>query len=280
MKIATIRRTNATATVVVDSPTTGRLIPGISSVQELLQSPTWRTIAESASQLIHFAPQDLAPVIPRPEKIICVGLNYAQHIREMGRELPEVPTLFIKFADALTGPFDTVTIPESAAACLDAEAELAVIIGSTAHRVSAEEAHSHIAGYALMNDYTQRDWQRRTLQFHQGKSYFRSSGFGPWMTTADAFDPTRAHRLTCHWDQELFQEGSTDDLIFSCAELVSFCSQIYPLNPGDVIATGTPHGVGFAREPQRFIRSGQTVRIAIEGLGEIANRTVIVPDTQ
>ena len=208
---------------------------------------------------------------PHPEKIICVGLNYAKHIREMNREFPEHPTLFIKFADALTGPYDDIYIPEFGTQKLDYEGELAVVIGKRAHRVTQDEALDHVAGYAIMNDYTLRDIQRQTTQFHAGKSFYRTAGFGPWLTTSDEWSPGNHARVRTSLDGVLKQDDDTDDLIFSVAKLIEFCSSLYPLNPGDVIVTGTPEGVGFARG--EFIQDGQTVRIEIDGLGHIENTT-------
>ena len=181
--------------------------------------------------------------------------------------------MFIKFADALTGPYDDVFIPEYGTQKLDYEGELAVIIGERAHRVSRDEALDFVAGYAIMNDYTLRDFQRQTSQFHAGKSFYRTAGFGPWLTTADEWSPGSGAVLTTTVGGEERQRDNTDDLIFSVAELIEFCSQLYPLNPGDVIVTGTPEGVGFARTPQQFIEDGQNVTISIEGLGHISNTT-------
>ena len=165
-------------------------------------------------------------------------------------------------------------MPADKATQLDFEGELAVIIGDYANEVSAAEAKDYIAGYAVFNDYTLRDAQRRTPQWHQGKSFRASSGFGPWVTTPDDFDFSTAS-LRTYLDDELMQEAPLADQVFPPAELISFISQIYPLRPGDVIATGTPDGVGFARTPQRFIRDGETVTITIDGLGTIANTTRI-----
>lgn len=267
MKLATLRTATGYRTIEVTGANKGRVLAETDAGTFL------RDGLVGQGEEITFDPKDLAPVIPRPGKIICVGLNYARHILEMGRELPEFPTLFIKFPEALTGPYDDVHVRESDAGALDAEAELAVVIGKRAHRVSVEEATDHILGYSIINDYTQRDWQTRTLQFHQGKSYYRSAGFGPWIVTADEWQP--GPRITATWGEEVFQDGTTDDLIFDCPTLVSFISQIYPLEPGDVIATGTPDGVGHARTPKRYIRDGETVTVAIEGIGAIANTTYI-----
>ncbi|MGO3730038.1 fumarylacetoacetate hydrolase family protein [Corynebacterium casei] len=279
MKLATVKTAFGTTAVRLEGEATSlmssTMLTGIEldfdDVGALLRSGDWSKAAELSGEPMVFATEDLAPVVPQPEKIICVGLNYAKHIREMNREFPEHPTLFIKFADALTGPYDDVFIPEYGTAKLDYEGELAVVIGKRAHRVAEDEALDFVAGYAIMNDYTLRDIQRQTSQFHAGKSFYRTAGFGPWLTTADEWSPGNHARVRTTLDGEVKQDDDTDDLIFSVAKLIEFCSSLYPLNPGDVIVTGTPEGVGFARD--EFIQDGQTVRIEIEGLGHIENTT-------
>lgn len=273
MRLATIRSGQTTYTARIDSDGTAVPIDGYADLGELLQEDNWRDIAEQASgEAVAFDKADLAPVVPHPKKIVCVGLNYANHIKEMGRVLPGVPTLFVKFPDALTGPFDDVRVPEYANSSLDWEGELAVIISRRARRVKAVDAGDHIAGYAVMNDYTVRDYQYRTLQWHQGKSFEKTAGFGPWMTTKDSF--TFGGELTTYLDNEKVQSTPTDDLVFSPEELIEYISHIYPLDPGDVIVTGTPGGVGHARDPKRYIGDGGTVKVEIDGLGHIANTTV------
>ncbi|WP_080792083.1 fumarylacetoacetate hydrolase family protein [Corynebacterium pacaense] len=273
MRLATIRTAGTTTAARVEGENTAVPITGYRSVSELLLDPEWRRVAEDAdSTPLTFSPTDLDAALPSPRKVICVGLNYANHIREMGRELPGVPTLFIKFPDALTGPFDDVVVPEWARSALDWEGEMAVVIGKRARRVREAEAADYIAGYAVINDYTARDYQYATLQWHQGKSLERTAGFGPWLTTADSFQPGGG--LRTHLEGELMQSTPTDDLVFPPEKLIEYISHIYPLDPGDVIATGTPGGVGHARNPKRYIRDGEVVRIEIEGLGHIANRTV------
>lgn len=245
-------------------------IPGFRDLKELLQQSNWREIAnQTEGDEVSVEPTDLAPVVPHPDKIICVGLNYANHIREMGRTLPEVPTLFIKFAEALTGPFDEVNIAPWAQQSMDWEGELAVIIGKDARRVSEEEAGEYIAGYSIINDCTNRDFQNRTLQWHQGKSLEKTAGCGPWLTTADSWTP--AGMLRTYLNDEEVQSTPTHDLVFRPEKLVEFISHLYPLRAGDIIATGTPGGVGHARTPQRYLTDGDSIRISIEGLGEIHN---------
>ena len=279
MRLATVKTAFGTTAVRIEGEATSlmnsTMLTGIEldfdDVGALLRSGDWAKAAELSGEPMVFATEDLAPVVPHPEKIICVGLNYAKHIREMNREFPEHPTLFIKFADALTGPYDDIYIPEFGTQKLDYEGELAVVIGKRAHRVTQDEALDHVAGYAIMNDYTLRDIQRQTTQFHAGKSFYRTAGFGPWLTTSDEWSPGNHARVRTSLDGVLKQDDDTDDLIFSVAKLIEFCSSLYPLNPGDVIVTGTPEGVGFARG--EFIQDGQTVRIEIDGLGHIENTT-------
>ncbi|MDK8679345.1 fumarylacetoacetate hydrolase family protein [Corynebacterium accolens] len=272
MKLATLRTAFGTSAIRIEGDNVGVELD-YEDVGALLRSEDWRKAAQLSGVPIVFDQHDLEAVVPTPGKIICVGLNYAKHIREMGREFPEHPTLFIKFADALTGPYDDVYIPEYATQKLDYEGELAVVIGERAHRVTRADALDYVAGYSIMNDYTLRDFQRQTSQFHAGKSFYRTAGFGPWLTTPDEWAPGGSARLTTTVNGEVRQQDNTDDLIFSIAELIGFCSQLYPLNPGDVIVTGTPEGVGFARDPQQFLQDGDTVAIDIEGLGHISNTT-------
>nr|WP_120492003.1 fumarylacetoacetate hydrolase family protein [Corynebacterium lactis] len=277
MKLATIRSNGTTFAARVEGTdegaTTAVRIEGFANVGELLQEANWRELAEAASgQATAFNKEDLDAVVPAPKKIVCVGLNYANHIKEMGRELPEFPTLFIKFPDALVGPYDDVVVPDYANSQLDWEGELAVVIGKRARRVSEADAEDYIAGYAVMNDYTMRDYQYRTLQWHQGKSFEKSAGFGPWLTTKEDFS-FGGELATYHGDEKV-QSTPTDDLVFTPAKLIEYISHIYPLDAGDVIVTGTPGGVGHARKPQRYIGDGDVVTVEIDGLGNVANKTV------
>lgn len=211
---------------------------------------------------LDFSLTDLAPVVPQPGKVFCVGLNFREHIAEMGHPIPDHPTLFNKFADALTGPYDEVTIPSVMAEKADYEGELAVIMGPG----------GTIAGYAIMNDFSQRDWQYRTQQWLQGKNLVRSSGFGPWMVTADELDPVAEGCMLRTWvNGELRQEHSLADLVFSPQELIDYIQTFIPLEAGDVIAMGTPAGVGHGMKPPRYIQDGDEVRVAIDGIGEIRN---------
>jgi acylpyruvate hydrolase len=271
MKLATVRIDGTTAAVRVDD-TTATVVDGYPDLSALLATVGWESLAQNASgRTIGLDGADYAPVVPHPGKIICVGLNYATHIREMGRDLPEYPTLFAKFGDALTGPHDDVVVPEYAAAQLDWEAELAFVIGKPAYQVSEADADDYIAGYSVINDYTMRDYQYRTLQWDQGKNFEKTSGFGPWLVT----DYTPGSRIETRLDGEVMQSATTDDLVFSPATLVEYISHIVTLNPGDVVITGTTGGVGHARKPARYIGDGQIVEVSIEGLGTVRNKTIV-----
>ncbi|MEJ5997850.1 fumarylacetoacetate hydrolase family protein [Corynebacterium sp. H130] len=264
MRLATLRTATGTQAVIIDGPTTARAIPGVADVGQLLLDDQWyATCLDVETEPFEFDPADLGPVIPRPGKIICVGLNYAKHIREMGHEQPAVPTLFIKFPEALIGPYDTSHVPAFASAKADFEGELAVVIGAPARNVT--DGASVIAGYSIINDFTMRDFQKQTQQWHQGKSFEHTAGFGPWLDTH--FEP--GPLLTTRVNGEVMQQDSTGDLIFTPADLIEFISRIYTLQPGDVIATGTPEGVGHARGS--YLQDGDIVSISIEGLGSIEN---------
>ncbi|SOD63330.1 acylpyruvate hydrolase [Streptomyces zhaozhouensis] len=214
---------------------------------------------------------ELAPVVPRPGKILCVGLNYRTHILEMGRELPGAPTVFTKYPEALVGPEDPVLLPPESQQ-VDWEGELAVIVGATVRRADPATAEAAIAGYAVLNDVTMRDWQYRTLQWLPGKSFEASTPFGPELVTPDEFSP--GPELVTAVDGEEVQRAATDDLVFGPAELIAHLSTVLTLRPGDVIATGTPGGVGHARKPARYLTPGQTLTTTVEGLGTLRNPTV------
>ncbi|QZS58013.1 fumarylacetoacetate hydrolase family protein [Rhodococcus opacus] len=274
MKLATLRRAGATVAVRVDSDTTATIIDGYPDLSALLADPDWKTFAQNASgATVDLDGADYAPVVPNPGKIICVGLNYANHIQEMGRDLPEYPTLFSKFKEALTGPYDDVIVPSYAAAQLDWEGELAFVVGRQAYQVPEADAEQYIAGYSVMNDYTMRDYQYRTLQWDQGKTFEKTSGFGPFLTTTDSY--TFGGTLETKLEGQVVQSTTTDDLVFTPARLVEYISHIVTLQPGDVVITGTPGGVGHARKPGLYIEDGQTVEVTIEGLGTVRNTTIV-----
>lgn len=278
MKLATLRLGGTTVAARIDDDNrTATVMPGFRDLSALLADPDWRAIAGSAhgasatAHTVDLAAADYAPVVPRPSKVICVGLNYATHIAEMNREKPEFPTLFAKFAESLTGAYDDVVIPAYAAEALDWEAELAVIIGTQARQVSEENAANYIAGYSVVNDYTMRDYQFRSIQWDQGKWFEKATGFGPVLDT----DYVPGTRIEARLDGELMQSATTDDLVFGPERLVHYISQIVTLQPGDVICTGTTGGVGHARTPARYIQDGQTIEVTVESIGSVRNKTII-----
>ncbi|MDF2991492.1 MAG: fumarylacetoacetate hydrolase [Microbacterium sp.] len=275
MRLATLRVPTGTVAVVVKGDEAIE-VEGTADVGSLLADPRWRERAVGADgrryPLGAIADDQWAPVVPRPGKIVCVGLNYRSHILEMGRDLPAHPTLFAKYPETLVGPYDPIRIPVHAADAVDWEAELAIIIGSRATEADTNAASAAIAGYSVLNDVTMRDYQNRTLQWLQGKTFDQTAPFGPVLVTADEFAP--GARISCAVNGETLQEGATDDLVFGPAALVSYISGIVTLNPGDVIASGTPGGVGHARTPARYLSVGDELETAIEGIGTLRNRVV------
>jgi acylpyruvate hydrolase len=270
MRLATIRTGNTTAAVRIDGGDAVEV--GAPDVGDLLRQPGWQARAAGADGPRHPVPGlDYAPLITRPDKIICVGLNYRSHILEMGRELPDHPTLFAKYSSSLVGANDDIVLPRVSSQ-VDWEAELAVVIGASARHVSTDEAESAIAGYSVLNDVSVRDYQSRTLQWLQGKTFERSTPLGPELVTTEELRGIPGFELACEVDGEQVQKANTSDLVFGPAELVAYMSDIFTLEPGDVIATGTPGGVGHARTPPRYLRGGEVVVTTIEHIGECRNR--------
>lgn len=212
----------------------------------------------------------LLPPIMNPGKIICVGLNYDDHRKETGRAVVDHPTLFTRFADTLVG-HDTAIVAPKNSDQLDYEGELAVIIGKTARHIAEESALDHVAGYACFNDGSVRDWQYQTSQFTPGKNFPRSGAFGPWMVTADEIPDPQALELTLRLNGAVMQQTTTDKMIFPVVRIIAYISAFTELAPGDVIATGTPAGVGSKRVPPVFLKPGDSVEVEISGIGTLRN---------
>ena len=276
MRLATIRRPDgSTAAARLDGD--ALVVLPYRDLVALLADPGWQDAAAAASgERIAVADADLAPAV-RPSKVICVGLNYRSHIEEMGRGFPDHPTLFIKFPETLTGPYDDLVIP-SMSAEVDWEVELGVVIGRVARRVSEAEAAGCIAGYTVVNDISMRDWQWRTTQWDQGKNFEASTPVGPYLVTGDEIGDAADLEVTCRVDGQTMQTGRTCDLLFKPAAIVSYASQFTTLRPGDLIATGTPGGVGAGRDPKVFLAPGQLLETAVEGIG--ACRNLMVEDKE
>ncbi|WP_223945261.1 fumarylacetoacetate hydrolase family protein [Arthrobacter sp. StoSoilB20] len=272
MKLATIRTNSGTRAAVVDR---GKLLPLVfKDVGAWLQagSPEWSGHVDGAP--VNPEEADFAPVVPTPGKIICVGLNYRDHILEMGRELPEYPTLFAKFADSLIGARDDIVLPPDSIS-VDWEGELAVIIGTTVSRADEAIARKAIAGFAVANDVSARDFQRRTPEWLQGKTFDQTTPLGPYLVTVDETGPEPDLDISCAVDGNTKQHSRTSELVFGPVALIRYISAITSLHPGDVILTGTPGGVGDGRNPKEFLEPGSVLETSINTLGATANRCVI-----
>jgi 2-keto-4-pentenoate hydratase/2-oxohepta-3-ene-1,7-dioic acid hydratase in catechol pathway len=216
----------------------------------------------------------LAPV-PRPSKVFAVGLNYADHIAEAGLQAPAVPTIFAKYANTIRGPFEAIQRPRVSTA-LDYEGELAIVIGVRCRHVPRERAREVIGGYMVLNDVSVRDWQKHTPQWTLGKSFDTHAPTGPWLTLPDGIDPSDLE-LRTFVNGELRQHSNTRELVHDAYDLIAYLSQACTLEPGDIIATGTPGGVGFLMDPPRYLEPGDEVRVQIAGLGALVNPVVDEP---
>ncbi|MGI9258856.1 MAG: fumarylacetoacetate hydrolase family protein [Gammaproteobacteria bacterium] len=210
------------------------------------------------------------PVVPNAQKILCVGINYMGHIKETGREPPEYPVLFTRFADSFTG-HDEALIRPTVSTDFDYEGELAIIMGRTARHVTRDQALDYVAGYTVCNEGSVRDYQFHTIQFTAGKNFYRSGSLGPWMVTAEPdVDPATFH-LQTRINGTVLQDSPVDDLCFDIGQLIEYCSIWTPLNPGDIIVTGTPGGVGRVRKPPIWMKPGDIVEVEISGVGLLRN---------
>ncbi|MBV9035157.1 MAG: fumarylacetoacetate hydrolase family protein [Acidobacteriaceae bacterium] len=214
----------------------------------------------------------LAP-IPKPRKLICVGLNYRDHATETGSEIPSVPTIFNKFATSVIAPGENIILPKVSKSP-DYEAEFAFIIGRGGRHIAAESWKEHVFGYTIVNDVSARDYQRATTQWLMGKTFDTFAPMGPWIVTADSIpDPHNLH-IRLEINGETLQDSNTRELIFKIPDLIAFLSSVFTLEPGDIVSTGTPAGVGVARKPPRFLQPGDDVVVKIPAIGELRNPVV------
>jgi 2-keto-4-pentenoate hydratase/2-oxohepta-3-ene-1,7-dioic acid hydratase in catechol pathway len=238
--------------------------------------PELRRLADLKPDLalrdVTFAP----PIPDAAAKLLCVGINYLPHIKEMGRERPEKPVLFVRFGDSIVGHGQALHKPRESEQ-FDYEGELAVVIGKRARRVSKERALDYVAGYACFNDGSIRDFQRHSAQFTPGKNFHASGSFGPWLVTPDEVPDPRKLTLTTRLNGAVMQQESVSELCFDVPQLIEYCSIWTQLEPGDVIVTGTPGGVGAGRKPPVWMKPGDNVEVEISGLGTLRN--AIVADT-
>jgi acylpyruvate hydrolase len=269
MRLATIRTAGGTRAARLEGEEL--VLLRAEDVGALLADPDRdRAANDETGESLPLGGAQFATLVSRPTKTLWVGLNYRDHLVETGTPLPTYPTLFSKFTEALIGANDDIVLP-SVSDEVDWEVELCVVIGRAARHVSPSEALSVIAGYTIANDISVRDYQLRTHNSTQGKTFEHTTPVGPFLVTGDEVDDALDLEVGCEVDGELVQQDRTSELVFGSCELVSYCSDIVTLKPGDLISTGTPGGVGFTRRPPRFLKPGQVVRTYIEGLGECRN---------
>lgn len=242
-------------------------------LKSVIAAGAWDEARDAAGDPVSIDVVRLEPVLPNPGKIICIGMNYLAHIREMGRTRPAYPTLFTRFSDSLVGHGQPIIRP-IASTRFDFEGELAVVIGRQARHVAADQALDYVAGYACFLDGTLRDYQRHTPQFIAGKNFRHSGAFGPWLVTTDEIPDPGVLTLETRLNGRIMQTGRIDDLCFDIGALIEYLSKIFQLEPGDVIATGTPGGVGAARDPRVWLRPGDVVEVDIDRVGVLRNEVV------
>lgn len=271
MRLATIRIDGDTTVARVDEGEM-TLLPH-RDVRDLLESgANWAARAGAAvGRQVPVKGADFAPLIPQPEKIICVGANYQCHLDEIGHPAPKFPAIFAKYSRSLIGAYDPIELP-AVSDCPDWEVELGVIIGRETRSVPVARALDAVAGYTIVNDVSMRDWQLRTSQFLQGKTFERTTPVGPYLVTPDEVDHARDLLLRCLVDGTVTQHARSSEMLYPVAEVIAYVSSILTLVPGDLIATGTPAGIGAARAPAVYLRDGSLLETTIEGLGRQANR--------
>jgi 2-keto-4-pentenoate hydratase/2-oxohepta-3-ene-1,7-dioic acid hydratase in catechol pathway len=250
---------------------------GYASLLDFIESgPEGRTAAEKLAASGGGYPLDkvklLAP-IPRPRKLICVGLNYRDHAAETNSEIPSVPTIFNKFATAVIAPGDNIVLPKVSKSP-DYEAEFAFVIGRGGRNIAGADWPKHVFGYTMVNDVSARDYQKATTQWLMGKTFDTFAPMGPWIVTADEIPDPHSLDIQLEIGGERLQSSNTRELIFKIPDLIAFLSSVFTLEPGDIVSTGTPAGVGVARKPQRFLRPGDEVVVRMPAIGELRNPVV------
>ena len=215
----------------------------------------------------------LRATITRPPKIICIGLNYRDHAEEGNMAIPDVPTVFCKFATSIIGPGDPIVLPKNSLKP-DYEAEFVVVIGKRGRHIPEERWREHVFGYSILNDVSARDFQMATTQWTMGKTLDTFAPFGPEIVTADEVEDPHKLAISLTLNGETMQNSNTGNMIFQTPRLIAFLSSVFTLEPGDIISTGTPAGVGFARKPPRWLRPGDEVIVRVEGLGELSNPVI------
>ncbi len=250
----------------------GRRLQNVRTLRDALLADSLPALRRLAGEKPDYALDDVdyLPPVADACKLLCIGINYVPHMKEMGRERPEYPVVFVRFADSIVGHGQPMIRPSDSVQ-FDYEGELAVVIGRRARRVSRVAALDYVAGYACFNDGSVRDYQRHSQQFTPGKNFHASGSFGPWLVTADEVPDPRKLRLTTRLNGEVVQDESVGELCFDVAQLIEYCSKWAELLPGDVIVTGTPGGVGAGRKPPLWMKAGDTVEVEISKLGVLRN---------
>ena len=252
------------------TPLLGAQAPDLKTLIERQMLSQAQAALQHHSPTLAWADLSLLPVIPNPNKMVCVGLNDAEHVRETGREVTESPALFVRMSESMVAHGqDIIRPPESVR--LDYEGEIAVVIGKGGRRIAEVDAWQHIVGYSCFNDGSVRDWQVSTSQWTAGKNFFRTGGFGPWMVTADEIQPNQKMTLVTRLNGVEMQRATTDMMIHTIPRQIAYISSFIPLEPGDVIVTGTPGGVGNKRNPQVFMKPGDVVDIEVDAIGVLRN---------
>lgn len=250
------------------------MIEFLSAGTQALQA--MQQLIDSGEHRLALADVQLHAPVPRPPKYLAIALNYADHIAETGKAKPEYPTFFTKQSTCVIGAGAAIQMP-TVSDKLDYEGELAFVIGKRCRHVSVDNAHEVIAGFMIANDVSVRDWQARSPTMMIGKSFDTCGPLGPWLVTSDAISDPHNLSLKTWVDEELRQNANTAEMLFNCYEIVAYLSTAMTLEVGDVISTGTPSGVGVKMTPRGYLKVGQTVRIAIEGIGELVNRVIAEP---
>lgn len=247
-------------------------LPNVANLRQLLAGAGTAAAAKFAKEKPDHALKDLTllPVIPNPDKIICIGLNYASHVAEGGRETPKFPMIFTRFAASQVGAGQPLIKPRVSDQ-FDFEGELAVIIGRPGRYIARAQAMDHVAGYSCYNDGSIRDYQRHTSQFTPGKNFTGTGGFGPWLITPDEAGAPAKMQLITRLNGQVMQDAPVSDLLFDIPTLIEYCSTFTELLPGDVIVTGTTGGIGAARKPPVWMKPGDTVEVELTGVGVLTN---------
>jgi len=251
----------------------GRVKDTLAVIHPLLKEK--QETAKWQSEGIYFplSAVNLAPPVPDPGKIICLGKNYKAHAEETGGDIPTIPIVFTRFASTLLGPYDPIPIPR-ASDKIDYEGEMAVVIGKRGRHIREEDAMEHVAGYMILNDVSARDYQQKTSQWTLGKNFDASAPTGPALITKEEVADPHNLEIRTIVSGDVLQDSNTSLLIFKIPYLIAYLSEVFALEPGDIISTGTPDGVGFVRQPPRFLKPGDRVRVEVSGLGFIDNPVI------